>query len=498
MFRRSILQSNAQLLALGILALAIAQFAAAAQSAAPINTPTRPKLGSLIQIVSPSTPLKLAEKAQISLLLHDKGLTNVGTIQSRYLDPEHKFADAYRIDGGYQKLPVLYRPDSTAYIEFVPLRLGEVELTVFGTFPDRAFDKSRTFLHIVPSGRKPAALIVAQGGNRDTDTLRLNLDDGRDWAQHPEYKVYLYPEAYYYDVRVPIQVDRHYARFAVKQDKVNPVIKFDQATGGMRPLRRGAALVETSFGGLVRTTCIVVRVERDVNDRSDCEPLFSAIRPKIAAPLKTTWAQNPYGMSNVLMWQDFEFLTDRLEVTPPNNPVEFAQPIKVPLKTSSNQVLYYTVAQSRPGFTNWNGKRIAPGPEDSPLRSIPLVPLIFDNDLVVITAHFADHGVSERYFRLHVTPSGKGLKSLELHTFPMENGYLRVSATLRYDQLKDPVQLPDLKRMTYRIDRGTIPDVLRIEPDGRIRRVRAGDAVIVATFCGVTGGVVVKVRSPAQ
>jgi hypothetical protein len=88
------------------------------------------------------------------------------------------------------------------------------------------------------------------------------------------------------------------------------------------------------------------------------------------------------------------------------------------------------------------------------------------------------------------------LKSVELHTFPAENGYLRVTATLKYEQLKDPVQLPDLKRMTYRIDQGAIPDVLHIEQDGRIRRLHAGQAALVATFCGVTGGVLVDVHEP--
>jgi hypothetical protein len=487
---------TSRLIALAILAALSAQVAATAQNAASSNRQVRFGFGNLIQIVAPSTPLKIAEKAEISLVLHDKGLARVDASQRRYLDPAHKIVDVYGIRGGLQTLPVLYRPDGSAYIDFVPLRLGEIELTVSGIFADRVFDRSSTFLQVEPSQRKPAALIVAQAGmpDRDTDTLRLNLDDSHDGAQHPKDKTYLYPAAYYYDLQVPIVVDRPYARFAVRQDEDDPVIDFDQATGGMRPLRRGAAMVETSYGGLVRRTCILVRAVRDINDHRDCEPLFAAIRPVVSDPLETTWAQNPYGMSN----EPFEFLTDWLEVKPPNHPVGFAQPLKIPVKTSGNRVLYYTVAQSRPGFTNHNGQRIAPIAPDTPLRSIPLVPLQFDDDLVVITAHFADHGVAERYFRLHVMPSGKGLKNVELHTFPTNNGYLRVTATLEYEQLKDPVQLPDLKRMTYRIDRGAIPEVLRIEPDGQIRRVRAGDAVIVATFCGVTGAVVVNVREPVK
>jgi L-fucose mutarotase/ribose pyranase (RbsD/FucU family) len=139
---------------------------------------------------------------------------------------------------------------------------------------------------------------------------------------------------------------------------------------------------------------------------------------------------------------------------------------------------------------------MAPGEAGISLQAVNLVPLVFDDDLVLITAHFADHGISQRYFRLHVTPSCKGLKSIALNTFPMDDGHLRVTATLHYDQLRDPVQFSDLKRLTYRIDPSATPGVLRIEPDGQIRRVRSGYAAIIATYCGVTGGVSVKVNLP--
>jgi hypothetical protein len=498
MFRFSSPESHARIMAWAVLGIASAQLAAAAQNPAPTAPPVRFRRGSLIQIVPSSTPLKVAEKAEISLILHDKGLTSVKATQNRYLDPEHKIRDVYGIRGGDQTLPVLYRPDGSAYIELIPLRMGEIELTVFGSFPDRAFDRNRAFLQVVPSERRPEALIVGQAGmpDSDTDILRLNLDDSHPWAQGPKQMAYLYPAAYYLDLHVPIELDRPYVRSTVKQPEDDPVIEFDQASGGMKPLRRGAALVENFYGGLVKRTCVLVRVERDINDDRDCEPLFSAARSIVTAPLDTTWTQNPYGMSNQHMWGVSEFPTDRLEVTPPDRPVEFAQPVEIPVKTSDDKVIYYTVAQTRPGLTNYNGRRITPGAGDAPPASITLVPLQFDDDLVLITAHFRDHGVAQRYFRLNVTPSGKGLKRVELHATPMEDGYLRVTATLNYEQLKDPVQLPDLKRMTYRIDQGAIPDVLRIEPDGRIRYVRAGQAVIVATFCGVTGGVAVNVREP--
>jgi hypothetical protein len=500
MFRSGKRLSSVQLFAWGIAAIAWEQIAATAQSAAPDVRQFRFGHGILIQIVAPPEPLKVAEKAEISLILHNKGLTSVVATQNRYLDPEHKFRDVYGIDGGDQTLPVRYRPDGSAYIELIPLRLGEIELTVFGSFPDRASDRNSAFIQVVPSERKPIAMIVGSAGRPDTDTdiLRLNLDDSHPWAQGPKQMAYLYPAAYYLDLHVPIEVDRPFARFTVRQPEDDPVIEFDQTSGGMKPLRRGAALVETFYGGLVKRTCVLVRVARDINDRGDCEPLFSSVRPTVTAPLDTTWMQNPYGMSNEFVWGVFEFPTDRLEVAPPDHPVEFAQALRIPVKTSRGKVVYYTVAQSRPGITNYNGQRIAPGADGTPLTSITLVPLQFDDDLVVITAHFADDGVSQRYFRLHVMPSGKGLKSVELHTFPAENGYLRVTATLKYEQLKDPAQLPDLKQMTYRIDQGAIPDVLHIEQDGRIRQLHTGQAALVATFCGVTGGVLVNVHEPVQ
>jgi len=481
------------------LAMASARCALAAQSSA--SAVQRPRFGhgTLIQIAAPANPLRVAEKAQISLILHDKALTSVVATQGRYLDAEHKVRDAYGIDGGEQTVPVLYRSDGSAYIEFTPLRLGEIELAVFGTFPDRATDRSSIFLTIVPTERKPAALFVAQRGmpGTDADVLRLNLDDSEGLAQHPERKEFLFPEAYYYDLPYPVDIDKPFTRFAVKQNENNPVLEFDPATSGMRPIRRGTALVVTSYGGLVKTTCILVRVERDINDSSDCERLLLAASPRVSDSLETTWLQNPYGMSNPFLGADFKFLTKRLRVTAPDHPVEFGQPIDIPVETSSGKVLYYTVAQMRPGPTNPSGLHVSPTTADGSLKYIPLIPLQFDDDLVLIAAHFADGGVSQRFFRLHVTESCKGFKSLDLHSYPRSDGHVSVTATLHYEQLKNPVQLPDLKRLTWRIDQGSPPDALSIETDGQIRSEHTGDAAIIATYCGVTTGLEVRVHKSA-
>lgn len=503
MLRSNIFASKGWLAVWAMLAFVSCRTSAPAQTAASAAPPFRFGRGSLIQIVAPSTPLKLVEKAEISLILHDKGLTSLAVSQRRYLDPEHKIYDAYGIYGGDQTLPVHYRPDGSGYIEVIPLRLGEIELSLSGSFPDRAFDQNSIFVQVEPSQRKPEALVAASMGapDSDRDILRLDLHDSPivdSWVQDPKRRAYLFPAAYYLDFPVPIELDRSFVHFAVKQPEDAPVIDFDPATGGMRPLRVGAAMVETSFGGLTKRTCILVRVKWDIYHDSACETLFSAVRPTLTDPLDTTWTQNPYGMSNVDLLNGFEFPTDRLEVTPPNDPVEFGQPLEIPVKVTGGKLLYYAVAQMPPGHTNFNGQRITPKAGEGLPESISLIPLQFDDDLILITAHFADRGVSQRFFRLHVLPSGKGLKSVELQTSPTSDGYLKVWAMLHYEQFKSPVFLPDLTRTTWRIDRGQVADVLRVEPDGRIRRMRTGTAEIVATFCGVTGGVEVNVREPVQ
>ncbi len=147
---------NAQLVVWGILAMASVQFAATAQNTAPAPQPKRFEFGSLIQVVAPSTPLKLAEKAEISLILHDKGLASVVATQNRYLDSEHKFFDAYGICGGNQSFPFSIPHTEAPILCWLPQRLGEVELTVFGNFPNRVTDRCRlSDMLCRPNGNQP-------------------------------------------------------------------------------------------------------------------------------------------------------------------------------------------------------------------------------------------------------------------------------------------------------------------------------------------------------
>ena len=387
-----------------------------------------------IEVVAPPQGLKLGEVNELTLLTKSPGLVSVFTHQGR----PNALPNTDRIEGGDQELPVLHRPDGTAYIRLVPMELGDIEMGIMGNFAGKQLDRSTAKLHVGLSSRKPVEIWIDPNGFAlQQNIIRLDIDEPRWAGKTNEAWQYLFPVAFYPDVRSHVYLDVASVEFKVRQPAGAPVIAFDRSTGRMKPLRQGDALVETWFSGVVRRTCIQVRNSSMPFDRSNCKQLRAAAAPSQPSPLNTTWSQDPDGLASEYISPTTEFFTDRLKVTAPDRPVELGQPIEIPLEISGGKLRRLNYSQRRSGVDaepigsnepapakvalankarfadnrsllepDENGayRGEAGAASDDP-KSIEIVPLAVGEETVAIVASFQDHGVSTKYFRLRVLPA---------------------------------------------------------------------------------------------
>src|SRR5579859_4599182 len=119
--------------------------------------------------------------------------------------------------------------------------------------------------------------------------------------------------------------------------KGEPAIRFDPATGEIEALRIGHALIETGYGGLRQTTCVLVtEFDAYASDRSNCEELIQAggseqSREQAADAL---FAKNhstlPYGPMDSRRGR---FLADeRLDIVTPAHALHIAQDNAIEVK----------------------------------------------------------------------------------------------------------------------------------------------------------------------
>jgi hypothetical protein len=468
-----------------------------------------------LDVIVPTEPLKVAEPNDVLLHAQSPGLACVYVEELQFLD--EKTGDFSPLDGTGQSIPVLRRADGTPYFQFVPVRLGKVGVFVRGAFADGGFSKAKPVtLPVGPSSRKPAALTVGFGGGpgADVDRTRFSLDNPTDaYARQMRW----FPTAWYWDLREAarpdmgqdVVLDMDYVHVEIRQPETNPVIAFDKATRQITPLRPGRALLEFSYGGLTRNVCVEV-ISRAVwlDFDNNCRELREAAPP---SPLSATWSEDPDGLASPFPML-FSFYADRLSVTPPSGPVEFGQPVKIPLKISANGVRQIQFAQhtsARNSFfmaQNWPkgsgglNHRLAAGVIDTPGSNVPaeiqIVPLALGEMTVGVAAEFDDHGFSQRFFRLHVIPSAKGLLGIELSSNKLRDGRMHLDVVAKYEQFTNPVPITNLQGVKISVDQPQDAPVIRVDEEGIVHELRPGAAVITANFAGATARLPITIALP--
>jgi hypothetical protein len=451
-----------------------------------------------VEILVPQRSLKVAEDNEVGIRIHSPGLTELHMDEINF--PAYGAAFANRKD----RISILHHPDGGDYFLVTPVKLGKVDLFVGAMFSDSAFSHVHVTLDVGPSDRIPAALVATHGGGEfDINQLRINLDDPNDPYENQRISLL----AHYPDIREGVFVDSSFMDIGVKQPANAPVIEFDKSEGRVHALRTGDALIEFSYGAVVKRVCVVVRTTHDDFDQGNCTKLRPAERPK---PLNATWPRDPGGLSAIVFPSDY-FFTDRLKVTAPAAPVEMAQPIEVPVEISGGELTFTYFVQFAVGqrmvFPNaikgTPGSRLNEGSavvvdHGNGYKSIEIVPLAVGDEEIAIGAHFQDFGYSERHFRIRVAPSTRGLRG-----FRFEGGYFRdrrfhLYAELSYDHLLSPVRVERLEGFKFTVEQSREKPILRVDQHNVVHELNPGVAIVVAEFGGFTQRMQITVTAPVR
>jgi hypothetical protein len=169
-------------------------------------------------------------------------------------------------------VPIIYKPDGSAVIHVTPLRLGKLQLSVSGIFPDGAMFRRAVMIEVGMPSILPRNLLVYQGGapfGQEIIRLYLHEQPGRAWIQ---------VRALYDTVKDPILIDPTAVAFNIRTNDPTSPVHLDETTGLLTPLHTGHALIGSGFGQHSALTCIVVEEKFDLgsanHDRSRCEELL--------------------------------------------------------------------------------------------------------------------------------------------------------------------------------------------------------------------------------
>ncbi|WP_263416049.1 hypothetical protein [Terriglobus albidus] len=249
-----------------------ARVLAPANQAAPSKKPLPFFAPGRVDILTPSHSIRLAEENKVLLQTHAPGLTAVIIEQVKY-DPDDMVTRTRPrfLKGGSASVPVLHQQNGRASIMVTPRALGQVVLQIHAQFADGGFTNSEMVLNVQPSGEIPERLVVGAWGAPSSQARWVTVFlDPKKPARG------LTINAFYKNVEDDVEIDPTFASFEVRTANSLPVISMDKATGAIKPLREGDALVETIFGGWTNLTCIVVRDHFDPNPRNtfDCKSLL--------------------------------------------------------------------------------------------------------------------------------------------------------------------------------------------------------------------------------
>jgi hypothetical protein len=171
-------------------------------------------------------------------------------------------------------VPVRHGAGPETYIEVDPLRLGKLELKLFGRTDKGSFFEDSVELDVgVPSS--PPLGFTTSGSSAPTTekpagyirTLTLGEGELQQLASYVTYGPSI----------KDVPVDSHYIRYRVRNGG-SETASVDSSSGLLTAQKAGNAVLEASFGGLTTLTCIVVFPDKGANlrDSASCSDMLTA------------------------------------------------------------------------------------------------------------------------------------------------------------------------------------------------------------------------------
>jgi hypothetical protein len=242
-----------------------------------------------LQLLPIAQKLKVAEPNDIPLRISDPNVKTIvvdwGIYSPGSSIPEwnHEYESSE-----YKLLP---SPDGTFVIHFTPSVVGKLNLRVLVFFEDGKLARKSEDVETVLPDRSPEAFFIQDQPNRRFNENRMYATVGdTQW---------LSTVAYYSGFEQPIRLRAADVVFHVLNDPRYDPLQLDPATGKIKSVNTGRALVQADFGGLTTFTCILVFGSRAGGSSDDCRDLLPPGKslppqPKFTPPLiKTVPPSNP-------------------------------------------------------------------------------------------------------------------------------------------------------------------------------------------------------------
>jgi hypothetical protein len=308
---------------------------------------------------------------------------------------------------------------------------------------------------------------------------------------------FLWARAYFKGVDQPVNLRHDDVRSEVKMAAVAPPIRFDPSTGSIEALREGAALIETSYDGVVGTTCVLVG---DSVHEADCSALAAGNAP---SPPETASPSSRFRSP-----ESRRFMADdRVEIGEIHDALKLAEDTEIKLTlhgppiamVSSDQIHGYVMVR---GSTRENA--VVSYPDGS--TSIKVFPMALGTVEFELSIVFADGGVALKKVKVDVGPGSRQPSRIEvladdqgvvgplrpLHlvwTDPSQPGWRQpdqgyILPIAFYDGLVSPIDIP-ARLVHYRVKTEGQQPVIALDPtNGGVKALRPGQALVQSEFGG--------------
>lgn len=202
---------------------------------------------------------------------------------------------------------------------------------------------------------------------------------------------------------------------------------------------------------------------------------------------------------------------ERVNVAIPRTPIELAQAIDIQITFTQLDLVSLWVAQHDETYTFDNqSKGITVGSGDAKIvrdegltKTIEFIPLQTGVVNVDVVALFTDGGMSHKTYQLNVAACSKGLKKFYLNHGSNvlalvledkdEDKQRWLEPEVYYTQLDYPIYLSSSSQIKFTVEQPEGDPVVRLDNNGMVHALRAGDAKIFADFDGIKDSVVVTV-----
>ena len=229
----------------------------------------------LIPLEAQTTPFIANDRLQLLPIDHSLKVAEPNEIPFRISNPNVK---SIVVDWGIyrpgQKIPETKESKNAEYsllpgtsiIHFTPTEIGKLSISILVFFQDGGFARKDEDVEAVLPDRPPEKLIFQK-------------NTGSTWNENVIYAivdqtVWLNTVVYYPGFGKPIHLPATDIAFRVLNDPGREPLQLDSATGIIKPVASGRALVQADFAGLTTFICIRVFTANPGGRWDDCHDLL--------------------------------------------------------------------------------------------------------------------------------------------------------------------------------------------------------------------------------